>query len=73
MIVDVRCYEQESLSQPRISQDGSLTPGPQNSGGRERRSAFFSFRSGQRSEVLTVPLFVCLGNGNVRGLLAGLC
>ncbi|XP_072793924.1 cytochrome c oxidase subunit 7A2-like, mitochondrial isoform X3 [Vicugna pacos] len=40
MIMDVRCYDRESLSQPRIPQGGSF----QASRSREGRSAFFSSR-----------------------------
>lgn len=40
-------------------------PNPGNWGGRERRWALFSSRSGQRSEVLTLPLFMYLGNVSV--------
>lgn len=53
--MDVVCYNREKISQ--LTQDSAMwtIPGPQNSGGEEGRSVFFSSRSGQRSQVLTVP------------------
>lgn len=68
MTVDERCYDRGS-----VSRDSSrwITLGPQHSGGGAGRSASFSLTSGQRSEMLTVPLFECLGSGSVGGWVLG--
>lgn len=79
LFVFLHGYGHEVL-EPRISrpfQDSSewIFPGSQSARCREGGS-FFSSKSGQRSKVWTVPVFLCLGNkncGRAWGGLAGLC
>lgn len=57
--MDVGCYNRERFSQPTQDSARWTVPGPHNSGGEEGRSAFFSSRSGQRSQVLTCISWGC--------------